>query len=166
MCVCVCVCVCVCAYVRVCACVRTCAFTLSYVITQQWHSQSFIPIFPQFNGNASFTFPYDSLMRSNTQVKVKVTEDDTGVTGSGESSVQVYERDVKIEFTQQTPAVFKPKLPFTAYVRVSQFSPTPSSPPPHATSPDFFPVFAVANTGSCVCPQNKIGHPAGCRFPC
>ena len=20
--------------------------------------------------------------------------------------------------------------------------------------------------GSCVCPQNKIGHPAGCRFPC
>ena len=26
--------------------------------------------------------------------------------------------------------------------------------------------FAVANTGSCVGPQNKIGHPAGCRFPC
>ena len=33
------------------------------------------------------------------------------------------------------------------------------------TSPDFFPVLAVANTGSCVGPQNKIGHPAGCRFP-
>ena len=30
----------------------------------------------------------------------------------------------------------------------------------------FFPVLAVANTGSCVGPQNKIGHPAGCRFPC
>ena len=29
----------------------------------------------------------------------------------------------------------------------------------------FFPVLAVANTGSCVGPQNKIGHPAGCRFP-
>ena len=29
-----------------------------------------------------------------------------------------------------------------------------------------FPVLAVANTGSCVGPQNKIGHPAGCRFPC
>ena len=28
----------------------------------------------------------------------------------------------------------------------------------------FFPVFAVANTGSCVGPQNKIGHPVGCRF--
>ena len=30
----------------------------------------------------------------------------------------------------------------------------------------FSPVLAVANTGSCVGPQNKIGHPAGCRFPC
>ena len=30
----------------------------------------------------------------------------------------------------------------------------------------FFPVLAVANTGSCVGPQNKIGHPVGCRFPC
>ena len=30
----------------------------------------------------------------------------------------------------------------------------------------FLPVLAVANTGSCVGPQNKIGHPVGCRFPC
>ena len=30
----------------------------------------------------------------------------------------------------------------------------------------FFPALAVTNTGSCVGPQNKIGHPAGCRFPC
>ena len=30
----------------------------------------------------------------------------------------------------------------------------------------FFPALAVANTGSSVGPQNKIGHPAGCRFPC
>ena len=29
-----------------------------------------------------------------------------------------------------------------------------------------FPVLAVANTGSSVGPQNKIGHPAGFRFPC
>ena len=30
------------------------------------------------------------------------------------------------------------------------------------TSPDFFFLaLAVANTGSCVGPQNKIGHPAG-----
>ena len=29
----------------------------------------------------------------------------------------------------------------------------------------FGPVLAVANTGSCVGSQNKIGHPAGCRFP-
>ena len=35
------------------------------------------------------------------------------------------------------------------------------------TSPDFFPVLAVANnTRSCVGPQNKIGHPAGGRFQC
>ena len=26
--------------------------------------------------------------------------------------------------------------------------------------------FPVANTGSCVGPQNKIGHPARCRLPC
>ena len=29
----------------------------------------------------------------------------------------------------------------------------------------FFPVSALTNIGSCVGPQNKIGHPAGCRFP-
>ena len=29
-----------------------------------------------------------------------------------------------------------------------------------------FPVLAVADTGSWVGPQNKKGHPAGCRFPC
>ena len=29
-----------------------------------------------------------------------------------------------------------------------------------------FPVLAAANTGSCVGPQNKIGHLAGCRFLC
>ena len=29
-----------------------------------------------------------------------------------------------------------------------------------------FPLLAVANTGSCVGQQNKIGHPAGCRFQC
>ena len=29
-----------------------------------------------------------------------------------------------------------------------------------------FPVLPAANTGSCVGPQNKIGHLAGCRFPC
>ena len=28
----------------------------------------------------------------------------------------------------------------------------------------FFPALAVANTGSCVGPQNKIGHPARYRF--
>ena len=46
---------------------------------------------------------------------------------------------------------FLPSSPFTRF-----FS---------KTSPDFFPALAVANTGSCVGPQNKIGHPARCRFP-
>ena len=32
-------------------------------------------------------------------------------------------------------------------------------------SGDFL-VLAVAHTGSCVGRQNKIGHPAGSRFPC
>ena len=32
--------------------------------------------------------------------------------------------------------------------------------------PNFFPMSAVANTCACVGPHNKIGHPAGCRFPC
>ena len=27
-------------------------------------------------------------------------------------------------------------------------------------------MLAQADTGFCVVPQNKIGHPAGCRFPC
>ena len=30
----------------------------------------------------------------------------------------------------------------------------------------FLPALAVANTGSCVSPQDRIGHPAGCRLPC
>ena len=35
-----------------------------------------------------------------------------------------------------------------------------------STSPKFFPVLAAANTGCCVGAQNKLGHLAGCRFPC
>ena len=34
------------------------------------------------------------------------------------------------------------------------------------TSANFFHVLAVANTGSCVGPQNKTGHPVGYRSPC
>ena len=50
-------------------------------------------------------------------------------------------------------ANFYPSGPFTCI-----FSPK--------TSPEYFSLLAAANTGSCVGPQNKIGHPAGCRFPC
>ncbi|KAK7096879.1 CD109 antigen-like [Littorina saxatilis] len=72
----------------------------------------------QFSGNGSFVFPR-GLPSGTTNVRVKVTEDESGITGSGESSVLVYARDVKIEFTELTPAVFKPKIPFTAYVKIS-----------------------------------------------
>ena len=34
------------------------------------------------------------------------------------------------------------------------------------TSPEFFLVLAVANTGCCVGPQNKLGRPVGCRILC
>ena len=34
------------------------------------------------------------------------------------------------------------------------------------TSPDFSLCLLWLIHGSCVGPQNKIGHPAGCRFPC
>ncbi len=34
------------------------------------------------------------------------------------------------------------------------------------TSPDFSLCWLWLTHGSCVGPQNKIGHPAGCRFPC
>ena len=34
------------------------------------------------------------------------------------------------------------------------------------TSPDFFLCWLWLTHGSCVGPQNKIGHTAGCRFPC
>ena len=33
-------------------------------------------------------------------------------------------------------------------------------------SPDFSLCWLWLTHGSCVGPQNKIGHPAGCRFPC
>ena len=33
------------------------------------------------------------------------------------------------------------------------------------TSPDFSPCWLWLTHGSCVGPQNKIGQPAGCRFP-
>ena len=49
-------------------------------------------------------------------------------------------------------AFFYPSGPFTCII--------------FQTSPDYFPVLAIAKTGSCVGPQNKIGHPPGCRFPC
>ena len=34
------------------------------------------------------------------------------------------------------------------------------------TSPDFSLCWLLLTHGSCVGPQNKIGHPAGCKFPC
>ena len=50
-------------------------------------------------------------------------------------------------------AFFYPSSPFTCI-----FFPKPL--------PIFFPCWLWLTHGSCVGPQNKIGHPAGCRFPC
>ena len=49
-------------------------------------------------------------------------------------------------------AYFSPSSPFTCIVS--------------KTSPDFFLCWLWLTHGSCVGPQNKIDHPAGCRFPC
>ena len=51
---------------------------------------------------------------------------------------------------------------FLAYFYLAVHSPAFFSPKPLP----IFPVLAVANIGSCVGPQNKLGHPAGCSFPC
>ena len=50
-------------------------------------------------------------------------------------------------------AYFYPSSPFTCIFFLQNHS-------------RFFPVLAVAVAGSCVGPQNEIGHPAGCRLPC
>ncbi|XP_076446363.1 CD109 antigen-like [Babylonia areolata] len=72
-----------------------------------------------FNGSATFTFPYSALKVADTIVSVRVTDEETGMEGMGEAKVKVYERDVKIQFTEQTPAVYKPRLPFTAYIKIT-----------------------------------------------
>ena len=55
-------------------------------------------------------------------------------------------------YCQEFLAYFYPSSPFTCifFQNLSWFSPA----------------LAVANTNSCVGLQNKIGHPAGYRFPC
>ena len=49
---------------------------------------------------------------------------------------------------------------------LANFYPSVHSPAFFQTLSQVFHVLAAANTGSCVGPQNKIGHFAGCRFPC
>ena len=54
-----------------------------------------------------------------------------------------------------------------AYRQEFLISTLPVHPPAFFPKPlPIFPALAVANTGSCVGPLNKVGHPAGCRFPC
>ena len=48
-------------------------------------------------------------------------------------------------------ASFYPSSPFTSIFSKTSFY--------------FFSVLAVAKTGSCTGPQNKMGYPSGCRFP-
>lgn len=67
-------------------------------------------------GNVSFSFPDLFYSSAATVVTATVTEQETGEVVSGSSSINVYERDIKVQFTETTPAVFRPGLPFTAYV--------------------------------------------------
>lgn len=73
----------------------------------------------QLDRNASFMFSYNNLPYSNTIINVKVTEDTTGRVATKDASINIHERDVKIEIAEKTPAVMWPGLPFTAYVKIS-----------------------------------------------
>ena len=86
--------------------------------------------------------------------EIKVSSDET--TELKRSPFKVWSRSV-YSMLSLLPGIFS-SLISTLPVHSPAFFPKPL--------PIFFPVLALANTGSCVGPQNKIGHPVGCRFPC
>ena len=64
----------------------------------------------------------------------------------------VYSHTCNINCQGFLPCLFLPFRPFTCIF--------------FQTSPEFFLCKLWLTRGSCVGPQNKIGHLAGCRFPC
>ena len=66
-------------------------------------------------------------------------------------SRSVYRHTCYAHCLEFLPCLFLPSSPFTCIFFQNLFQ--------------FFPTLAVASTGSCVGPQNKIGHLAGSRVP-
>ncbi|XP_025086887.1 CD109 antigen-like isoform X1 [Pomacea canaliculata] len=73
----------------------------------------------QIDGSANFSFSELVYYTSSAVVTATVTEQATGRTVVGKSTLNTYERNVKVQFTEKTPAVIRPGLPFTAYVQVT-----------------------------------------------
>ncbi|CAL1532265.1 unnamed protein product [Lymnaea stagnalis] len=88
----------------------------------------------EVNGESSFTIPKEDLQRSvnvfdgsDIRVTAFVTETTTGIRLNGSSVVKFYRNEFQVKFLDKTPNVFKPGLPYTAFIQV--FSPDQMPPP-------------------------------------
>ncbi|CAL1532264.1 unnamed protein product [Lymnaea stagnalis] len=88
----------------------------------------------EINGESSFTIAREDLERaayiydgSEVRVTAFVTEATTGVRLNGTSVIKFYQNQFQVWFLDTTPNVFKPGLPYTAFIRVS--SPDRMPPP-------------------------------------
>lgn len=86
----------------------------------------------KINGEAKFDIPLTHIKKvvryfsyRYIRVEANVTEDINKITLNGSSRVQFFNQAVKLEFLQSNPATFKPGLPYTGYVKVSQQDGTP-----------------------------------------
>ncbi|KAK3785481.1 hypothetical protein RRG08_048616 [Elysia crispata] len=86
------------------------------------------------DGSSTFQIPKEDIQRvmgiyENTRVKVTafVTESATGVRLNGSSVITYYIKDSTLKFLDNTPSVFKPGLPYTAYIQAT--TPDGKSPP-------------------------------------
>ncbi|XP_046569099.1 CD109 antigen-like [Haliotis rubra] len=84
--------------------------------------------FPQYiDGEAKFDIPVADIKRlqsnlnEQTVVVVAIVKEElTGVRLNGSSSVKYHQYPYKIEVLNSSPKTFSPKLPYTAYIKVSQ----------------------------------------------
>ncbi|CAL1532260.1 unnamed protein product, partial [Lymnaea stagnalis] len=86
------------------------------------------------NGETSFTIPTEDIKRtvyvtegSKVRVTAFVTETTTGIRLNGSSVVKFYRNKFQVKFLDKTPNVFKPGLPYTAFIQVC--SPDKMPPP-------------------------------------
>ncbi|XP_012945641.1 CD109 antigen [Aplysia californica] len=98
----------------------------------------------EIDGEAPFSMPTSDIQRAvriydGTDVKVTafVKEAATGIQLNSSSIITYHSNKFNIEFLENTPSVFKPGLPFKAFVRVS----TPDDLPPTTGSPGYVSVF-------------------------